>query len=147
MSKHIPLISSGVAGPLGILHLPRLWQKASLAAVEKLHDDYPACGAGYDQMVLDGIGISRDVFLAYIKESAPTYPQLEKWVLEQKGGSIAEEVRAKLNGAIAGYLHSDETREGIMAAAGMEDTGTIRDAINLNNLDDWATFHKDVLSS
>jgi len=32
MSQIVPLISSAVAGPLGVIHLPRLWQKASLAA-------------------------------------------------------------------------------------------------------------------
>ena len=56
MSKIIPLISSGTAGPLGVLHLPRLWLKASLGAAGKLHSDYPSCGQGYDQMVLDGLG-------------------------------------------------------------------------------------------
>ena len=29
----------------------------------------------------------------------------------------------------------------ILAAAGRPDDGTIKDAVNLNNLDDWATFH------
>jgi len=32
---YVPLISSSVAGPLGVLHLPRLWQKVSLEAVGK----------------------------------------------------------------------------------------------------------------
>ena len=44
MSKIVPTISSGTAGPLGVLHLPRLWQKVSLDAAGKLHDDYPAIG-------------------------------------------------------------------------------------------------------
>ncbi len=34
--SYVPLISSGLAGPLGILHLPRLWQKVSLEARGKL---------------------------------------------------------------------------------------------------------------
>ena len=51
MGNIVPTISSGTAGPLGVLHLPRLWQKASLGAVGKLHDDYPAAGAGYDAYV------------------------------------------------------------------------------------------------
>ena len=38
----VPLISSGVAGPLGVLHLPRLWLKASLAARNKIAAGYPA---------------------------------------------------------------------------------------------------------
>ena len=27
MGKIVPMISSGVVGPLGVLHLPRFWQK------------------------------------------------------------------------------------------------------------------------
>ena len=60
MSQIVPLISSGIAGPLGVLHLPRLWQKASLAAAGKLHADYPGIGCGYDQMTLDALGINID---------------------------------------------------------------------------------------
>ncbi|PYI95190.1 MAG: DUF5069 domain-containing protein, partial [Verrucomicrobia bacterium] len=33
---YVPLISSGIAGPLGVLHLPRLWQKVSLEEAGKL---------------------------------------------------------------------------------------------------------------
>ena len=54
MSKFVPLISSGVAGSLGVLHLPRLWLKVSLDARGKLADGYPAVGTGFDQMVLTG---------------------------------------------------------------------------------------------
>ena len=79
-STYVPLISSGVAGPLGVLHLPRLWLKASLEACGKIAPGYPGCGKGYDQMVLDGLGISRDTFLAFIKNSRPTYPQVESCV-------------------------------------------------------------------
>jgi hypothetical protein len=146
MSKHIPLISSGIAGPLGVLHLPRLWQKASLSAVGKLSDDYPGCGKGYDQMVLDGLGINREEFLAFIKDSRPSYPQCEAWVLEKKGGSIDADARKKLNDAIIGYNHDEVTRKAILGANNIQDDGTILDAINLNNLDDWLSFHKEELA-
>ena len=36
MSKIVPLISSGIAGPLGVLHLPRLWQKVLLESLGQL---------------------------------------------------------------------------------------------------------------
>ncbi len=39
---YVPLISSGTAGPLGVLHLPRLWQKVSLEARGKLASVTPA---------------------------------------------------------------------------------------------------------
>ena len=41
MNTLIPLISSGVSGPLGVLHLPRLWLKASLEARGLLANGYP----------------------------------------------------------------------------------------------------------
>ncbi|MBL9151943.1 MAG: DUF5069 domain-containing protein [Verrucomicrobiales bacterium] len=140
MSQIIPLISSGIAGPLGVLHLPRLWQKASLEAAGKLHPDYPGIGAGYDQMVLDGLGIDKAAFVAFIA-TKPTYVQLENWILEQKGGSLDQGAVDSLNAAIKGYIHADDTRASILSAAGRADDGTIRDAVNLNNLDDWASFH------
>jgi len=43
---YVPLISSGVAGPLGVLHLPRMWQKVSLEAKGKLASGYPGIGRG-----------------------------------------------------------------------------------------------------
>jgi hypothetical protein len=143
MSKIVPLISSGIAGPLGVLHLPRLWLKASLEAAGKLADGYPGCGQGYDQMVLDGLGLDRDAFIAFIA-TKPTYIQCEKWVSEN-GSKVNEAAISELNAAIVGYIHADETRQAILSAAGLPD-GEPRDAINLNNLDDWDEFHKATLA-
>ena len=142
MSKIVPTISSGTAGPLGVLHLPRLWQKVSLDKVGKLHDEYPAIGAGYDQMTLDALGLDKDEFNSFM-DSKPTYIALENWVLEKKGGSLDQEAVNKHNEAVKGYIHADEDRTAILAAAGRPDDGSIKDAVNLNNLDDWALFHKE----
>lgn len=141
MAGIIPTISSGVAGPLGVLHLPRFWSKVLMDAKGVLHEDYPACGMGYDQMVLDALGLDKETTLAYIADNSPTYPQFEAWVLEQSGGSLDADAVAKLNAAIEGYNHDDDTRKGILDANGLEDDGSILDAINLNNLDDWCEFH------
>lgn len=141
MAGMIPTISSGVAGPLGVLHLPRFWSKVLMDAKGVLHEDYPACGMGYDQMVLDALGLDKATTLAYIADNSPTYPQFEAWVLEQSGGSLDADAVAKLNAAIEGYNHDDDTRKGILDANGLEDDGSILDAVNLNNLDDWCEFH------
>ncbi|MDG0993188.1 MAG: DUF5069 domain-containing protein [Akkermansiaceae bacterium] len=138
MSKIVPLISSGTKGPLGVLHLPRLWLKASLEKAGKIADGYPGCGQGYDQMVLDGLGLDRDAFLAFIA-TQPTYIQCEVWV-SQNGTKVNDEAIQELNAAITGYIHTDETRQEILGTAGLPD-GDPRDAINLNNLDDWDEFH------
>ena len=137
----IPTISSGVAGPLGVLHLPRFWSKALMDAKGVLHADYPACGAGFDQMVLDGLGLDKDATLAYINDNSPTYPQFEAWVLEQSGGSLDQAAVDELNAAITGYNHDDDTRGSILGASSIDDDGSILDAVNLNNLDDWYEFH------
>ena len=140
MSQTIPLISSGTCGPLGVLHLPRLWQKVSLENAGKLHSDYPAIGGGYDQMVLDALGIEKAAFVEFMK-SKPIYPALEAWIREQNGVKLDAATVAALNASITGYLHKDETRRKILAANGMEDDGSLLDAVNLNNLDDWQCFH------
>jgi len=136
----IPLISSGTTGPLGVLHLPRLWQKVSLDNAGKLNSEYPAIGGGYDQMVLDGLGLDKDAFNAFMK-GKPNYTQLEAWVLEQSGGSLDQAAVTTLNDSITGYIHTDDTRKEICASCGIDDNGTILDAVNLNNLDDWQSFH------
>ena len=145
MNTIVPLISSGVAGPLGVLHLPRLWLKVSLESAGKLASGYPGAGKGYDQMVIDGLGLNRDAVIKYIKENKPTYTQFEAWV-KKTGTKVDKASIEKLNAAIRGYNHDDETRKSILGASGLPDDGSaFKDAVNLNNLDDWKEFHEAAL--
>jgi hypothetical protein len=146
MNTCVPLISSGVAGPLGVLHLPRLWLKVSLEARGKLAAGYPGAGKGYDQMVIDGLGLNRDAVIKFIKEQRPTYPQFEAWIKKQPGVKLDKGSIDKLNASITGYIHADDTRKSILSANAIADDGSAcRDAVNLNNLDDWKEFHEAVL--
>src|SRR5437899_2087361 len=77
---YVPLISSGVAGPLGVLHLPRLWQKVSLEENGKLATGYPGVGKGFDAKTLAALGLEEQAVRDYIKQNKPTYPQFETWV-------------------------------------------------------------------
>jgi hypothetical protein len=140
MSKIVPLISSGTAGPLGVLHLPRLWQKVSLEVAGKIADGYPGIGAGYDSMVIDALGLNAEAVRSFITDSKPTYPQFEAWVKNQNGVNLDESTISSLNDSITGYIHDDVTRQSILSANGLPD-GDPKDAINLNNLDDWLEFH------
>lgn len=146
-NKIVPLISSGTAGPLGVLHLPRLWLKASLEATGKLADGYPGAGPGFDQMVIDGLGLQRDAVLDYITKNKPTYPQFEAWIKEQPGTTLDGASIDKLNAAIRGYIHADTTRQTILSASGIpDDAAAPKDAVHLNNLDDWFEFHQAILA-
>ena len=124
------------------LRLPRLWQKVSLENAAKLADGYPGCGAGYDQMVLDGLGLNRESTLEYMKNDKPTYPQLEAWIRQQPGAKLDQGSITALNASIDGYIHDDATRQSILSANGIEEGSCgPYDAVNLNNLDDWLEFY------
>jgi hypothetical protein len=145
-TTHVPTISSGVAGPLGVLHLPRLWQKVSLEAQGKLAAGYPGIGQGYDMMVISALGLSADAVKQFITTSKPTYPQFEAWIKKQPGVKLDKATIHKLNVSIAGYIHGDDVVAGVLAANGLTDDGSItHNAIAINNLDDWFEFHASVL--
>jgi len=142
---YVPMISSGVAGPLGVVHLPRLWQKVSLEEKGKLASGYPGVGKGFDAMTLAALGLEEQAVRDYIKQNKPTYPEFETWVKEN-GKSVNRAAIEKHNAALRGYNHDDETRNGILSACGItDDASAPKDGVSLNNLDDWYEFHRAVL--
>ena len=142
---YVPLISSGIAGPLGVLHLPRLWQKVSLEEAGKLASGYPGVGKGFDAMTLGALGLEEQAVRDYIRTNKPTYPQFEAWV-RKNAKSLNREAIEEHNAAVRGYNHDDETRKRILGACGIaQDASAAKDAVNLNNLDDWYEFHMAVL--
>ncbi|HXJ59329.1 MAG TPA: DUF5069 domain-containing protein [Verrucomicrobiae bacterium] len=143
---YVPCISSGTAGPLGVLHLPRLWQKVSLEARGKLAPGYPGIGKGYDMMTINALGLNEDAVKKFIAETKPTYAQFESWVKKQPGVKLDKATLYKHNSAIRGYIHDDNTRKGILSANGITDECSVNPgAVDLNNLDDWYEFHQAVL--
>jgi hypothetical protein len=94
-------------------------------------------------MVLQCLNLKRDAVVSFISEKRPTYPQFERWVREQPGATLDKASVDKLNNAITGYDHDDETRRSVLGAANLaDDNKAPRDAANLNNLDDWTEFHQ-----
>jgi hypothetical protein len=142
---YVPMISSGTAGPLGVLHLPRLWQKVSLESQGKLAPGYPGIGRGYDAMTCAALGLNEQAVNDYIKQNKPTYPQFEAWV-KKNAKSLNSQAIEKHNSAVRGYNHDDETRKKILDNCDLsDDASAAKDAVNLNNLDDWYEFHQAVL--
>ena len=143
--SYVPLISSGVAGPLGALHLPRLWLKVSLEAAGKLAAGYPGIGAGYDSMTCSALGLDPEAVKSFIASNKPTYTKFEAWV-RQNGKKLTKADIQRQNLAILGYCHDEATRKGILNASGLPDDGSVLPgAIDLNNIDDWFEFHQAVL--
>ena len=116
--KHVPMIPCNVSGPLGVLHLPRLWLKVSLEARGKLADGYPGIGKGYDQMVIDGLGLKADAVKKFISEKRPTYGQFEAWVKSQPGAKVDRNSVHRLNQSILNYHHGEDLAKQLRAATG-----------------------------
>lgn len=136
------MIPCHVAGPLGVLHLPRLWLKVSLEARGKLASGYPGIGKGFDQMVIAGLGLTAEAVRKFITEKHPTYLEFEAWVKAQPGAKLDRAAIYKLNQSLLGYHHGDDTRRDILKTAGAADDGSVLGAaVELNALDDWAAFH------
>src|SRR5205823_13902312 len=74
---YVPMISSGVAGPLGVLHLPRLWLKVSLEELGKLAPGYPGIGRGFDAMTCAALGLEEQADKDYIMQYEPNYHEIE----------------------------------------------------------------------
>src|SRR4029434_8550663 len=119
----VPMISSGTAGPLGVLHLPRMWLKVSLEARGKLAPGYPGIGKGYDSMVCQALNLNPDAVKKFVSESKPTYPQFEAWIKKQPGVKLDKACIHKLNVSIAGYIHDDQTRKNILGSSALSDDG------------------------
>jgi hypothetical protein len=145
MSKIVPLIGSAEVGPLGVLHLPRLWLKVSLSAKGLLADGYPAVGTGFDQMVIDGLGLQKEAVVDYIAKHKPTYCEFESWIKQQPGTRIDAGTVDKLNASIRGYNHDEGTVQSVLGENGLPSDSGIRDAVTLNRIDDWKCFHEAVL--
>ncbi len=140
-TKVVPLISSGTAGPLGAVHLPRLWSKLTLSTAGLLPEGYDECGSGFDAMTISDLGLNKDEVVSFIRTRKPTYVEFEEWV-KTKGKTDADTIK-KHNAAVFGYHHADDK-----AAHMREDIGfkaaQIKDAVTLNMLEDLHELHQTV---
>lgn len=138
----VPLISSSCKGPLGIIHLPRLWWKRILDESGKLQDGY-RCSAlgGFDGSCSNALGLDRDAFDRWLRLERPPYLAVEAYVREH---APAENLRPQaldaFNRRIAAYDIRIELAEARRARFALDAAWT--QAIPLNDLDDWAGAHR-----
>ena len=96
-------------------------------------------------MTCAALGIEEQAVKDFIKQSKPTYPQFEAWV-KKNAKSLTPDAIEKHNAAVRGYNHDDDTRKSVLGACNIaDDSSAPKDAVNLNNLDDWYEFHQAVL--
>jgi hypothetical protein len=99
MQPVIPLTGSDVAGPLGVVHLPRLWQKAILSKTGLLTDRRYSDARGFDVVLTAGLGLDLRA-LHSLFSTIPTYMECEAWV-RANAQRTDEASIAKINAKIA----------------------------------------------
>jgi hypothetical protein len=138
----VPLVSSGTAGPLGAIHVPRLWLKLSLASIGALPDGYDECGAGFDAMTLNALGLDRQKTIDFVRQSKPSYMEFEKWIVAN--GKTDKATVERHNAAIRGYNHGDDLAKSMRASSKIDDTA-VKDAVTLNTVEDLDEIYHQAL--
>lgn len=139
----VPLISSGTSGPLGAIHLPRLWLKLSLAGRGALPEGYDECGAGFDAMTLGALGLDRDKTIEFVRSTKPRYMEFERWVVAN--GTTDPATIERHNAAIRGYNHGDDLAQRMRASSKIDDA-SVKDAVTLNTVEDLDELYAASLS-
>ncbi len=142
MRPLIPAISTSVTGPLGLMHLPRLWLKTLLSTLDQLPPGYKATTGTFDRLIIDTLGFDESAMLAYFKTAHPDYPQFEAWV-KANARHLDDTVVRELNGRYLAYKMSAAGAETRRRELGIEDSA-IELGITLNDLDDWSALHRQI---
>jgi hypothetical protein len=143
----VPAVSSQSVGPLGLMHLPRFWMKATLAATDALYDTWNSgVKSGFDVWFCETIGVDLDATKAYVNAELPTYLEFETWVASHATHGSPAEITAH-NVAMRARQKPAEPAARERALLGITDRPDYQPSIELNDLVDWHTIHEQAFSS
>jgi hypothetical protein len=135
----VPAVSSQSSGPLGLLHLPRFWIKATLDATGALYAGWRSGRAsGFDTAFAAQVGLDLDAAIAHIHAEVPPYPRFEAWFAAHARASAADV--AEHNAVLAVRQKPESIAAEERALLGIDDP-TFRPSIEINDLIDWRELH------
>jgi hypothetical protein len=143
MAKRVPLVSSSTAGPLGVVHLPRLWAKAMLSSLDALPENYWCLTKGFDADLLEAFGVSAPDCAAYVESTLPSYQKFESWMCHRAASLDA--AITTTNEVILNRDKPEERAAEDRAAVGLSGV-SVRRGFLLNDLDDWKAVHTSVVT-
>lgn len=135
MTLVVPLTGSMVAGPLGLAHLPRMWQKGLLKNIGALPDDYVFADRGFDLRMMDGVGIDPAEFVPFLA-TLPSYLETEGWV--RANATKLDEVMSTSEKILVHNIQNLEVAKKMQERAGLDPS--FLNGAQLNNIDDWMTL-------
>jgi hypothetical protein len=117
-----------------------------LAAKGKLAEGYRAGEGGFDGMLLEALGIDPAEAVAFVTNSQPTYVAFEAWIKENaKPESLTSEAIGAFNDRILTRPRKEPAE--LLATVGLPASDTEWLVTDLNDLDDWNTFHESLLDA
>jgi hypothetical protein len=137
-----PAITGLAAGPLGILHLPRLWGKAVIKAIGALPEGYHSGSGPLDEQLAEAIGMDLAASVAYTNAEYPTYIAYEAWVRKNATNLKPEPIEA-WNERMRTRQKREEMATAERAELGLTDS-VERGGRLLNDLLDWQLFHQQI---
>jgi hypothetical protein len=144
LERLAPLIGATVPGPLGVAMLPRMWYKGVLSAAGVLYDGYTDYHRGFNQRVVDGLGLEPDPWFAYLK-TMPAYPAAEDYVRAHATKLDAASIAA-VNEVVLTFERPEENAAGVRKRTGLDDPN-FRNSALLLNWDDWFTMHEELMAN
>lgn len=136
MKQIVPLIGSDIKSIAGIVHLPRLWEKALLKSVGVLPAGYHSGSGPFDELFAKHFGLEMGALVAFL-QTRPTYLATEAWVKEH-GRGFDEASIAAWNHSVVERLRNPEKAEESNREVG---TSGLTHTVILNSLDDWKGVH------
>jgi hypothetical protein len=121
------------------MHLPRLWLKLLLHGAGRLPEGYRHGSGGFDELFCTQFGIDQAAFVNFVESTAPDYLATERWV-EANATKLTPETIAAFNDRVLVAVLRDEMAAERRERFGIED-GNYKNAVRLNDLDDWAGMH------
>ena len=143
LERIAPLIGATVAGPLGIVHVPRMWLKGILSAAGILYEGYYDNYKGFNQRTVDGLGLDPEPWFAFLA-TMPTYPQAEAYIAAHATKLDPASIAA-VNTEILTFPRPEENAAAVRARAGLDDPN-FRNSARLLNFDDWCTMHQELIA-
>jgi hypothetical protein len=139
-----PGIATPITGPLGLIHLPRLWLKHLLHGAGLLQEEYRHGASGVDLRIAEAVDFDPDAFRAFVEGERPDYLTAEGWVREH-ARNLTPEVLEELR------LYTTVTKmPANLEAQRRERLGHIDPAFGLgyelNQLDDWYSIHEQLIA-
>jgi hypothetical protein len=143
IERLVPLIGATVAGPLGVVHLPRMWYKGVLSAAGMLPAEYFDNYKGFNAKVCDGIGLAPDPWFEFLR-TMPTYPEAEDYV-KTHATKLDPESIAAINKLILEFIRPAENAAAVRARVGIDGPEPSNSAA-LINFDDWFVIHEELVA-